>query len=145
MKKILVLLALFALVGQSVHACLDANGKPMRGKDGQLMNDVMKGCGGAASVLAPAKEVKASHILVGTEKEAKELKAKIDKGESFEELAKKYSQCPSGASGGDLGWFSKGMMVKEFETSAFSTPEKTVTEPVKTQFGWHLIKVYGRK
>lgn len=89
--------------------------------------------------------VKASHILLNTEKEAQSLKQKIDKGECFETLAQEYSKCPSGQDGGDLGFFTKGQMVPEFEKAAFSLPVGKVSEPVKTQFGWHLIKVYDRK
>ena len=90
-------------------------------------------------------KVKASHILVSSESEAKALKSQIDEGTSFEELAKKYSKCPSGANGGDLGYFRRGQMVKEFEDAAFDTEINKVSEPIKTQFGYHLIKVYDKK
>lgn len=90
-------------------------------------------------------KVKASHILVPTRTEADALKMRLDKGEDFESLAKKYSKCPSSAQGGDLGYFGKGQMVKEFETAAFALPVGQASEPVKTQFGWHLIKVYDKK
>ena len=86
-------------------------------------------------------EVRARHILVATEEEAKDLKKQIDEGASFEELAKKHSKCPSGNDGGDLGFFGKGRMVPEFEKAAFSTEVGEVSNPVKTDFGWHLIKV----
>jgi len=89
--------------------------------------------------------VKASHILVDTKAEADLLKSKIDNGESFETLAKKYSKCPSGQDSGDLGYFERGQMVKPFEDVAFSLPVGKVSEPVKTQFGWHIIKVCGKK
>ncbi len=89
--------------------------------------------------------VKASHILVDSKQEADALKVRIDNGENFETLAKKYSKCPSGAEGGDLGYFQKGQMVKEFENSAFKLPIGQVSDPIKTQFGWHLIKVYDKK
>ena len=88
-----------------------------------------------------ANEVRASHILVPTEQEARDLKARIENGEDFGAIAKANSQCPSGQSGGDLGFFGKGMMVPEFETAAFSAGVGEVSEPVKTQFGYHLIKV----
>ena len=82
-------------------------------------------------------EVRASHILVLDEQQAKDLKTKIDNNEiSFEDAAKEYSQCPSKAQGGDLGYFGRGMMVKEVGK---------VSDPVKTQFGWHLIKVTDKK
>lgn len=96
--------------------------------------------------MSEATQVAAKHILVSTEEEAKELIAKIRNGEeSFEGAAKTHSKCPSGANGGDLGFFGKGMMVKEFEDTAFSTNVGEISEPVKTQFGWHLIKVYDKK
>lgn len=88
-----------------------------------------------------ANEVRASHILVPTEQEARDLKTRIESGEDFGAVAKAHSQCPSGQSGGDLGFFGKGMMVPEFETAAFSSNVNDVSEPVKTQFGYHLIKV----
>lgn len=89
--------------------------------------------------------VKASHILVNTKSEADSIKSKIDKGECFETLAKKYSKCPSGQEGGDLGYFERGQMVPEFEDAAFSLPVGQVSAPVHTQFGWHIIKVYDRR
>ena len=89
--------------------------------------------------------VKASHILVETKSQADFIKSKIDGGESFESMAKKYSKCPSGKSGGDLGYFEKGQMVPEFEDAAFELPVGKVSEPVKTEFGWHIIKVYDKK
>lgn len=89
--------------------------------------------------------VKASHILVDTKEEASLIKSKIDNGASFETMAKKYSKCPSSAEGGDLGYFERGQMVKSFEGVAFDLPVGTVSEPVKTPFGWHLIKVFDKK
>ena len=88
-----------------------------------------------------ANEVRASHILVASEQEAKDLKTRIDNGEDFGQLAQQNSKCPSGRSGGDLGFFGKGMMVPEFEKAAFACNTNEVSEPVKTQFGYHLIKV----
>ncbi len=132
-------IALTLMVGCGcANACIGADGKPMTGVNGEMMK-----CGG--SVVKEAKQVKASHILVDNKALATELKDKIKKGESFEELAKKHSSCPSGKSGGDLGYFKKGQMVKPFEDAAFSLPVGQVSEPVKTQFGWHLIKVYDAK
>ncbi len=91
-------------------------------------------------------QVKASHILVETQKEAQDIKSKIDNGSiTFEQAAKDYSKCPSKASGGDLGYFGRNMMVKEFEQAAFDADKNTVVGPVKTQFGWHLIKVVDKK
>jgi foldase protein PrsA len=87
-------------------------------------------------------QIHASHILVADEATAKEVKDKLAKGEKFEDLAKEYSTDPgSGQNGGDLGWFGKGAMVKEFEEAAFKLKEGEVSEPVKSQFGFHIIKV----
>ncbi len=88
-----------------------------------------------------AIKINASHILVKTEEEAKAIKAELDSGKSFEDLAKLKSMCPSKKQGGNLGWFTHGMMVKEFEKSAFSMKKGQVSQPVKTQFGYHIIKV----
>jgi foldase protein PrsA len=86
-------------------------------------------------------KVQASHILVEDEKTAKEIKARLDKGEKFEDLAKEASKDPSGQNGGDLGWFGEGQMVPEFEKAAFALKEGQVSEPVKSEFGYHIIKV----
>lgn len=84
--------------------------------------------------------VSAKHILVDHEHEAQDLLTKINKGESnFEDLAAKFSKCPSGKSGGDLGEFGKGQMVAPFEEAAFALEVGKVSEPVRTQFGYHLI------
>ena len=91
-------------------------------------------------------EVRASHILVSTEEEAKNLKEGIEKGTiTFEDAASEFSQCPSGMNGGDLGYFGRGMMVSEFEDASFKGEIGKVTEPIQTQFGWHLIKVVDKK
>lgn len=92
-----------------------------------------------------ANEVRASHILVGSEQEAKDLKTRLENGEDFGQLAQQNSKCPSGRSGGDLGFFGKGMMVPEFEKAAFGCNVNEVSDPVKTQFGYHLIKVTEQK
>lgn len=84
--------------------------------------------------------VSARHILVETEKEAEDIGNRICSGEiSFEDAASEYSQCPSKERGGSLGYFKHGMMVKEFDETAFSQPVGEMSKPVKTQFGWHLI------
>jgi peptidyl-prolyl cis-trans isomerase C len=88
-----------------------------------------------------AKQVNAAHILVDTEKKASEIKERVHGGELFSDMAKKYSKCPSGREGGDLGWFSRGQMVKEFDNAAFSALKGAVVGPVRTEFGWHLILV----
>jgi len=90
-------------------------------------------------------KVNAAHILVKGEDKAKELLERINKGESFAELAKEFSDCPSGKRGGELGWFGRGQMVREFELAAFDGEKGSVVGPIKTQFGWHLIKVLDKK
>ncbi len=89
-------------------------------------------------------EVRASHILVKTEQEAKDLYNEIVNGKSFAEAAEEKSLCPSGQNGGDLGFFGKGMMVKPFEDAAFSLEVGELSQPVETQFGWHLIQLTGK-
>ena len=91
-----------------------------------------------------ATEVKASHILVATEDKAKSLHNEIKNGKDFAEAAREFSKCPSGQAGGDLGFFPRGVMVKPFEDAAFAMKEiGEVSEPVETQFGWHLIQLTG--
>jgi peptidyl-prolyl cis-trans isomerase C len=85
-------------------------------------------------------KVHCAHILVKTETEAKNIKARLDKGEKFGAIAQTVSLCPSGKKGGDLGTFTRGQMVKEFEKAAFLLEKGQVSEPVKTQFGYHIIK-----
>jgi len=92
-----------------------------------------------------ANKVHAAHILVKSENVAKDLLIKVKGGDSFEALAKKHSECPSGKTGGDLGWFGRNMMVKEFETAAFNGKKGEVVGPIKTQFGWHLIKIIDQQ
>lgn len=84
--------------------------------------------------------ITASHILVEAEHEAQDLVKKLEQGRTFETLAKEFSKCPSGADGGDLGDFGKGQMVEAFETAAFALKPGEVSGPVRTQFGYHLIK-----
>ena len=96
--------------------------------------------------ISNAKYVKASHILVESEAQALRIKKDIENGDiTFEAAAKKYSTCPSGANGGDLGYFRRNQMVKPFEDAAFSQNIGTISNPVKTQFGYHLIKVIDKK
>jgi len=92
-----------------------------------------------------SEEVQASHILVDTEEEAKKIKEQLDKGADFAALAKEKSKCPSAPRGGDLGSFGRGRMVPEFEKAAFALKVGEISAPVKTQFGWHIIKVTGTK
>ena len=89
--------------------------------------------------------VNASHILVDSEDKANGIKAQLENGEvTFEEAAKRYSTCPSKENGGNLGEFGKGQMVKEFEDAAFALEPGKVSDPVKTQFGYHIIKVLSK-
>ncbi len=87
----------------------------------------------------------ASHILVKTEEECSNIKKQIEEGSDFTQMAKEHSQCPSGKQGGDLGEFSPGQMVKEFDEVVFSEEVGKVHGPVKTQFGYHLIKITSRR
>ena len=89
--------------------------------------------------------VKAKHILVDSEELANTVATEIEGGKSFEDAATEYSTCPSKERGGDLGFFSKGQMVPEFEKAAFEAELNKVIGPVKTQFGYHLIKVEDKK
>ena len=86
-------------------------------------------------------KINAAHILVKTLAEATELQTQLAAGADFGQLAATYSTCPSGkGGGGNLGFFGKGAMVKPFEDAAFATPVGEVSEPVQTQFGYHLIR-----
>lgn len=87
--------------------------------------------------------IKARHILVEQEFEAKDLLKKLAEGKTFEALAREYSKCPSGEDGGDLGEFGRGSMVKPFEDAAFALKVNEVSGPVRTQFGYHLIQRYA--
>ena len=89
----------------------------------------------------PEKEFNASHILVETKEEADAIKAELDGGADFAEVAKEKSTGPSGPGGGSLGWFGPGMMVPEFEEAVAGMEAGGVSEPVETQFGWHVIKL----
>lgn len=87
------------------------------------------------------RQVRASHILVKTRAEAIQIKKDIENGGSFTQYARIYSLCPSGKDGGDLGYFRRGQMVQPFEDVAFELPIGQISDPVGTEFGWHLIKV----
>lgn len=88
-------------------------------------------------------KVRARHILVPTLNEAVELHAKIIEGEDFAVVARKFSKCPSGQNGGDLGEFGMGQMVKPFEDATFGLELNQLSQPVPTQFGYHLIQRTG--
>ena len=85
-------------------------------------------------------QVHCAHILVKTEKEAKMILERLKKGEKFSNIAKQVSLCPSKKRGGDLGFFGRGKMVREFEKTAFSLQKGQLSNIVKTKFGYHLIK-----
>ena len=86
----------------------------------------------------------ARHILVETQEKCEDIKSQIEAGTDFAEIAKEHSQCPSGQQGGDLGEFSPGQMVKEFDDVAFSGDLEKIRGPVQTQFGYHLIEITSR-
>lgn len=88
-------------------------------------------------------KVSARHILVQHKHEAEDILKKLQAGETFEELAKKFSSCPSKERGGDLGSFGRGRMVQAFEEAAFGLQVNQVSEPVQTRFGYHLIQRYA--
>ncbi|NOD66710.1 peptidylprolyl isomerase [Ruegeria sp. HKCCD7303] len=90
-------------------------------------------------------EFDANHILVETEEKAKELKLQLDEGADFAELARENSTGPSGPNGGALGWFGKGQMVPEFEGAVIALEKGQVSDPVQTQFGWHLVKLNDKR
>ncbi len=90
-------------------------------------------------------KIRAEHILVKTEQEAFGILFDIRNGMKFEDIAKARSLCPSGKKGGDLGWFGRGQMAKEFEDAAFALKIGEMSKPVRTQFGWHIIKLIEGK
>ncbi|MBR6722836.1 peptidyl-prolyl cis-trans isomerase [bacterium] len=92
------------------------------------------------------REVRASHILVSSRKEALQLKKEIKNGEiTFEDAALRYSQCPSGRRGGDLGYFNRKQMVQSFADTAFDLKIGEISDPVGTKFGWHIIKTTDKR
>lgn len=94
----------------------------------------------------PENEVRARHILLKTEEEAKAVIAELDGGAKFEDVAKEKSTGPTGPNGGDLGYFTRGRMVPEFEEAAFALDVGSYTEePIQTQFGWHVIKLEDKR
>lgn len=89
-------------------------------------------------------KAKARHILVKDERSCNDLKTKIEAGSDFAQVAREHSSCPSGKGGGDLGSFSPGQMVREFDEVVFSAEVGKVHGPVQTQFGYHLIEITER-
>lgn len=90
-------------------------------------------------------EWRASHILVKDKNLANQVLEKLKKGASFSAVAKEFSTCPSKSKGGDLGWFGQGQMVKEFEQAVTKLSNGRISNLVKTQFGYHIIKKTGQK
>jgi len=90
-----------------------------------------------------SNKIKCSHILVEKQSQALQLLEEIKKGKKFGIVAKEISTCPSGKKEGDLGYFTKGQMVREFEDVAFKLQIGEISEPVKTEFGYHIIKRLG--
>ena len=86
----------------------------------------------------------ARHILVSTQEECEDIKKQIENGAEFADMARAHSQCPSGQQGGDLGQFSPGQMVKEFDQVVFNEEVGKVHGPVQTQFGFHLVEITSR-
>lgn len=97
-----------------------------------------------SSRLAFMSKALARHILVKTIDEAERLKERIAQGEAFDVLAKKFSTCPSGKRGGDLGEVRPGQMVRSIDQVIFKKPLKVVHGPIKSQFGYHLVQVFFR-
>lgn len=110
--------------------------------DSMIENEYTK----LAAELKGKEEVKTSHILVETEEKAKEVKKKLSKGAKFSELAKEFSKDDgSKSNGGEIGYVIKGQLVPEFENKAFAMKKNEISEPVKTQFGWHIIKLLDKR
>jgi peptidyl-prolyl cis-trans isomerase C len=99
----------------------------------------------ASKQITGEQEVHARHILVETEDEAKAIEDELKKGADFAELAKKKSKDPGASDGGDLGFFTKEQMVPEFSAAAFALEPGKISDPVKSQFGWHVIKLEEKR
>ena len=159
MTRVSLVHAVAALVACGVLACLVAGcGKGHEGQEGATGDQTEAAQSAEAEKTvqpAPPGTVRASHILIsykGTPVEtatrtkdealklAQDLLARARKGESFEQLAATYSDCPSSEAGGDLGFFGKGRMVKPFEDAAFGLKPGQISDVVETQFGYHVIK-----
>ena len=106
---------------------------------------IMLTCICTSAIAEEFSEVCACHILVPTELDAIKLKSQIKTFEDFQNYARQYSTCPSGKNGGNLGCFKKGQMVKPFEDAAFNGVVGEVSNPVKTQFGYHLLWVTEKR
>jgi len=115
------------------------------GKSGMTDEAMRKVYDDAVKQVSNEQEVHARHILVATEEEAKAIQAQLKKGADFATLAKEKSKDPGAAEGGDLGYFTKEQMVPEFSEAAFKLDKGQISDPVKTQFGWHIIKVEDKR
>ena len=92
----------------------------------------------------PPRRAHASHILVDSKAEALQIREKCTSLKAFQKMARKKSSCPSKGKNGDLGWFRNGQMVRPFDTAVWNLPVGEVSEPVRTEFGWHLIWVHEK-
>lgn len=136
-------------LSQSTQLYLDNQARAA--KAGELVNEILGGTVTDEEVQAeydamfegvePATEYSAAHILVETEEEARDLITQIEGGADFAELAREKSIDPAGANGGDLGWFGRGRMVEPFEEAVIAMEVGTVSAPVQTDFGWHVIRL----
>ena len=108
-------------------------------------NQVLKAYENTSLSIKPIEEFNASHILVESEDQALALLASLKSGSNFSDLAKKQSTGPSGPNGGQLGWFGPGQMVPEFEAAVLVLEVGNVSQPVQTQFGWHIVKLNDRR
>ncbi len=104
-------------------------------------DEIRKAYDAQAAKVTPEKRARARHILLGTEEEAKTISERLKAGDKFEDLAKQYSVDGSKEYGGDLGYFSAGEMVPEFSNAVFAMKPGDVSAPIKTDFGWHIIKL----
>jgi peptidyl-prolyl cis-trans isomerase C len=116
-----------------------------RAKDAATEEEMRKVYDDAVKPMSQEEEVRARHILVETEDEAKAILEQLKAGADFATIAKEKSKDPGGADGGDLGFFAKGQMVPEFSEVAFKMYEGQLSNPVKTQFGWHIIKLEEKR
>ena len=115
------------------------------GKAATTDDAMKKVCEQASKEITGEEEVHARHILVETEDDAKAVEEELKKGADFAELAKKKSKDPGASDRGDLGFFTKDQMVPEFSSVAFSLEPGKISDPVKSQFGWHVIKVEEKR
>lgn len=97
------------------------------------------------STQSSVTEVRASHLLVPSQADALKCREEITSGTDFADVAKRVSSCPSSSRGGDLGYFKRGQMVPQFDKAAFELPVGQLSEPIQTQFGWHLLVVTDKR